>query len=1070
MIISAGPNFARTGVVAGFTMSIDTNQVSLTKGVLFAQTTMYRPSSAPGSAITQPATTGMNWLFYNTTSGFYWQTSTTPANSGDAFLGWALRDSSGNVLAVSRQLVTVPDEDGTGAPVVIPLGSVLGAEDELPPTPATNTSTIETDTIGGIPSYRFHVAISSGGGTTSGCVAQVRFYSDSGATTPLSDWIDIGWLPVTATTLDSDWWPLSDTQEYAKIRVAAQNSGNALSAWLESSIITKPASTGLGIWVADPVIPTACSITVLENGDNFGLRTAWTPATSYGGTVGYEREIRYYSDSGATTPISDWVPLGAIYGPTTATADSGFWPKPASVQYVRLRVRAYAPDGAVTNWLNSSTPLPSIAISALNVQAAVAPTSPTITVLTQDGNFGLRTAWTEAGSVGGTVGYDREVRYYSDNGAGTALSDWIALGSVGVGTATADSGWWPKPSAAEYIRFRVRAYNGLGAPTSWVYSSTPIPAIPIAASALLDPVAPTSPTITVLTQDGNFGLRTAWTEAGSLGGTVGYDREVRYYSDSGASTPISDWIPLGAVRAGVATADSGWWPNPSTIQYVRFRVRAYNGLGTPTSWVYSATPLPSVSTLAVPPVVAGNGSTVQTATLGGVPSYRFHVSITEATNKGSTSQYVAQARFYSDSGGSTPTSEWITLGSFPVGTTVMDTDYWASPTAAVYAKIRVAGQNAENALGTWLESSILTVTASSGLKATSLDASTIAAPLYKDVSNNLSIQISNDFVVSGGKLTQNLVDLAKANNFDTSQFTKSGGVLIINALAVNKLVAGDALFAGQVTFAYAGGGKVTINSSGLTLADSNTSPSATVTISSSGINLVRGTSSVSITASSVAITNGILSSPNITVSGSAFTVTINTTDGVKVANSSNNSYVMLADGRLAVQGTGVSVDYSSYFGCSSFNLQRGSYYGRLYGEVTSSGVSIQLWDTNGSSYMQVYAGSTHYISSSKSNSYISFSGSGSYAAFGAYKVSSTTVIDSSLVADFASIKIGGTETINSSRQFVGAGVACTGGGIGGTGFNVYQSGWYYGVTGPSTFTTSDGKTVTVRGGIIVSIA
>lgn len=90
-------------------------------------------------------------------------------------------------------------------------------------------------------------------------------------------------------------------------------------------------------------------------------------------------------------------------------------------------------------------------------------------------------------------------------------------------------------------------------------------------------------------------------------------------------------------------------------------------------------------------------------------------------------------------------------------------------------------------------------------------------------------------------------------------------------------------------------------------------------------------------------------------------------------------------------------------------------------------------------------------------------------------VASTQVIDAS--RNFAGVncdmsgvyKMDGVEVINASKAFVGAGVACTTAGLGGTGHNTYQSGWFYGVTGPTTFTTVDSKTVTVRGGIITSI-
>jgi hypothetical protein len=68
-----------------------------------------------------------------------------------------------------------------------------------------------------------------------------------------------------------------------------------------------------------------------------------------------------------------------------------------------------------------------------------------------------------------------------------------------------------------------------------------------------------------------------------------------------------------------------------------------------------------------------------------------------------------------------------------------------------------------------------------------------------------------------------------------------------------------------------------------------------------------------------------------------------------------------------------------------------------------------------------------------------------------------------------SYEVDGSTVINESKQFVGAGVAMTTAACGATAMNVYQSGWYYGVTGPTTFTTVDSKTVTVRGGVIVSI-
>ena len=127
-----------------------------------------------------------------------------------------------------------------------------------PPAPAANTSTIQTATIGGVPSFRFHLVATSGGGTTAGYLAQARYYSDAGATTPTSDWIPLGWIDLAVTTLDTPYWPRPTVQDYAKVRIAAQTADNALGPWLESAILTRIASTGLdGGQIAATTLNTA---------------------------------------------------------------------------------------------------------------------------------------------------------------------------------------------------------------------------------------------------------------------------------------------------------------------------------------------------------------------------------------------------------------------------------------------------------------------------------------------------------------------------------------------------------------------------------------------------------------------------------------------------------------------------------------------------------------------------------------------------------------------------------------------------------------------------------------------
>lgn len=115
----------------------------------------------------------------------------------------------------------------------------------------------------------------------------------------------------------------------------------------------------------------------------------------------------------------------------------------------------------------------------------------------------------------------------------------------------------------------------------------------------------------------------------------------------------------------------------------------------------------------------------------------------------------------------------------------------------------------------------------------------VAGPNYIDITNSVNIRIASDFVVTTGPtptLTQQAVDFAKAYHFG-SEFTVSGGVFVVNAIAVNKLLAGSALFSGTATFAYSGGGIVTINSLGIAIADNNTTPLNTVTVTASGITM-----------------------------------------------------------------------------------------------------------------------------------------------------------------------------------------------------------------------------------------
>ncbi len=92
---------------------------AITIGVLFAQGTMYAPSVTP--ILPAAPANAHSWLFYNSSTGFYWHSTSSPVTAGDAALGWIVTNASG-IVAISNQMVTAPSS--STAQTVIPLGSI----------------------------------------------------------------------------------------------------------------------------------------------------------------------------------------------------------------------------------------------------------------------------------------------------------------------------------------------------------------------------------------------------------------------------------------------------------------------------------------------------------------------------------------------------------------------------------------------------------------------------------------------------------------------------------------------------------------------------------------------------------------------------------------------------------------------------------------------------------------------------------------------------------------------------------------------------------------------------------
>lgn len=111
----AAGNFARPGVVAGFTVSPPPTGLSpyLTIGVLFAQGTIFRPTVPP--ALPVMPVSCKRWIWYNTTAGFYYTATFAPTVADDALIGWAVSNATTVILVSSQSISTPAAETGGGS-------------------------------------------------------------------------------------------------------------------------------------------------------------------------------------------------------------------------------------------------------------------------------------------------------------------------------------------------------------------------------------------------------------------------------------------------------------------------------------------------------------------------------------------------------------------------------------------------------------------------------------------------------------------------------------------------------------------------------------------------------------------------------------------------------------------------------------------------------------------------------------------------------------------------------------------------------------------------------------------
>ena len=118
----------------------------ISKGALYAQGQLYQPASSP--VLPAAPASQRSWLYYSSTSGWYWSASSTPTASDDACVGWVVADATMIVALSSGRMGTGPEAvvtvagpvSGALGPGALPLGDT-----DVPPAPIFG---IDTDMPG----------------------------------------------------------------------------------------------------------------------------------------------------------------------------------------------------------------------------------------------------------------------------------------------------------------------------------------------------------------------------------------------------------------------------------------------------------------------------------------------------------------------------------------------------------------------------------------------------------------------------------------------------------------------------------------------------------------------------------------------------------------------------------------------------------------------------------------------------------------------------------------------------------------------------------------------------------
>lgn len=198
---------------------------------------------------------------------------------------------------------------------------------------------------------------------------------------------------------------------------------------------------------------------------------------------------------------------------------------------------------------------------------------------------------------------------------------------------------------------------------------------------------------------------------------------------------------------------------------------------------------------------------------------------------------------------------------------------------------------------------------------------------------------------------------------------------------------------------------------------------------------------------------------------------LSATDGYYTASASSEAFKALNGGGKAKVWIGERND-----GDSAFVLSRTSTTARAWGLNVNTSGQMVIRDRTGSADVVIIDQTTQGVAAKLFNSTATGSTIGLQVNGGNFQVDGNGNVSAAGEINMTgAYKRGGTTVINTSGQFSGAGVIVQGNGIGGGSYAVWNSGTSsyttpIGTVGtPVTFTTADGKTVTVIGSIITSV-